>query len=267
MEYFSEKAAQNLAALRDKKPLIHTITNYVTMNFVANALLAMGASPVMAHCDAEVEEIVSSADALVLNIGTLNKEWMPGMIAAGKKATTHKKPIVVDPVGCGATKHRTRFAQKIIAETKPAVIRGNPSEILSLEHPDFKTRGVDSVHPVEEAAAPAQRLAGHLGITLAITGAFDWITDGKRGVRVENGHPLMGRVTGTGCAATAVIAAFLAIDDDPLSAASTAMAFLGLAGEVAGKKASAPGSFMIEMLNALYTITPDALKDGCKIEE
>jgi hydroxyethylthiazole kinase len=266
MPSLSDKAAANLAALREKKPLIHNITNYVVMNYTANALLAMGASPVMAHAQNEVEDMVSFAGALVLNIGTLTDDWVAAMILAGKKASEKGTPIILDPVGSGATALRTNSAKKIIDAMRVSVVRGNASEILSLRHEDSKTKGVDSVHAVDEAAAAAGMLAQELNTTLAITGPVDLVTDGRRVVRVSNGHPLMGFVTGTGCTATATIGAFLAVDDDPLSATATALAYFGLAGEVAGKKASAPGSFMIQLLDALYTITPEMLKEGCKIQ-
>jgi hydroxyethylthiazole kinase len=266
MTSLSDKAAENLAALREKKPLIHNITNFVVMNYTANALLAMGASPVMAHAQNEVEDMVSFAGALVLNIGTLTEDWIASMIKAGKKATALGKPIILDPVGSGATAFRTNSAKKIIEAAVVSVIRGNASEILSLRHEDSGTKGVDSVHSVDDAAETAKILAQELTTTLAITGPVDLVTDGRRVVRISNGHPLMGFVTGTGCAATATIGAFLAVDNDPVSATATALAYFGLAGEVAGQTASAPGSFMIQMLDALYTITPEKLREGCKIQ-
>lgn len=267
MNNLPQKAAQNLSILKEKKPLIHNITNFVVMNYTANALLSMGASPVMAHSQDEVEEMVSFAGALVLNIGTLTKDWIVSMIKAGKRASELGTPIILDPVGSGATSLRTNSAKKIIEETKISVLRGNPSEILSLRHKDSKTKGVDSIHSVEDAAETGKILAGELGITLAVTGATDLVTNGDRVIRVSNGHPLMGIVTGTGCTATVTIGAFLAVDNNPVSAAATALAFFGLVGEIAGEKESAPGSFMIGMLDALYTITPEMLKDRCKIEE
>ncbi len=267
MTDLSEQAAQNLAAVRDKKPLIHNITNYVVMNYTANALLAMGASPVMAHAQNEVEDMASFAGALVINIGTLEDDWITSMMKAGKKASELNTPIILDPVGSGATALRTNAAKTIIEETRLSVIRGNASEILSLRHADSKTKGVDSIHSVDEAAQTATVLARELNTALAITGPVDLITDGERVVRVSNGHPLMGYVTGTGCTATTTIGAFLAVDDDPVSATATALAFFGLAGEVAGQKAQAPGSFMIGMLDALYSITPEQLEAGSKIEE
>jgi hydroxyethylthiazole kinase len=266
MENLAEQAARNLRAVRERKPLVHNITNFVVMNYTANALLAMGASPVMAHAINEVEEMVSHAGALVLNIGTLTDEWVAAMIAAGRKATDKKIPIVLDPVGSGATRLRTESARKILSQTRVSVLRGNASEILSLQDDNSRTKGVDAVHGVDEAARTAGILAAELGSTLAITGPVDLITDGRRVVRVANGHPLMASVTGTGCTATAAVGAFLAVDPDPVGAAATALAFFGLAGEVAGASATAPGSFMIKMLDALFTITPEQLQGGCKIE-
>jgi hydroxyethylthiazole kinase len=169
-------------------------------------------------------------------------------------------------VGSGATALRTISAKKIIEAAEISVIRGNASEILSLRHEESRTKGVDSMHAVDEAAETAKELARQLDTTLAITGPVDLVTDGKQVVRISNGHPLMGYVTGTGCTATAAIGAFLSVDADPLSAAATALAYFGLAGEVAGEKASAPGSFMIQMIDALYTITPEKLREGCRIE-
>ena len=262
-----EKAAQNLKTLREKKPLIHNITNYVVMNYTANALLAMGASPVMAHARGEVEEMVGFAGALVINIGTLSSRWIEAMIKAVKKAGSLGTPVVLDPVGSGATTMRTDTSKKIIAQGAVGVIRGNASEILSLRHSDSKTKGVDSIHSVDEAAETATVLARELGSTLAITGPTDLVTDGERIIKVANGHELMGYVTGTGCTATTTIGAFLAVDEDTVSATATALAFFGLAGEKAAEKASAPGSFMIALIDALYTITPDQLGAGCKFVE
>lgn len=263
---YAGMAARNLAAVREKQPLIHNITNFVVMNYTANALLAMGASPVMAHAPGEVEEMVSLAAALVLNIGTLTEEWVDSMIRAGRRASARKIPVILDPVGSGATALRTRSARRIIADIRPVVVRGNASEILSLADASAKTRGVDAAHSVDQATTAAKVLARELGTTLAITGPVDLVTDGARVARVANGHALMGRVTGTGCTATVAVAAFLAVDPDPLRATATALAYFGLAGEVAARQASAPGSFMIHMLDALYTITPEQLETGCKIE-
>ena len=265
MSDYAQRAAHNLTALRAQKPLIHNITNFVVMNYTANALLAMGASPVMAHAPNEVEEMVGLAGALVLNIGTLTDEWIDSMLTAGKAAVARRLPVVLDPVGSGATTLRTRSARRIISDVRPAVIRGNASEVLSLRDESSKTKGVDARHSVDDATRTAEALARELNAVVAITGPVDLVTDGRRMARVANGHFLMGCVTGTGCTATAAIGAFMAVDPDPLGAAATALAYFGLAGEVAAQTASAPGTFMIRMLDALYTITPEQLREGCKI--
>ena len=266
MESYRELAANNLSSVREKKPLVHSITNFVVMNSTANALLAMGASPIMAHSPEEVEELVAIAGALVLNIGTLTPYWIESMEIAGRKARSLGVPVILDPVGSGATRLRTESAHRLINSANPNVSRGNASEVLSLAKKGSKTKGVDSIHSVDDAAEAARILAKELKCTLAITGQVDLVTDGKREVRISNGHPLMGYVTGTGCAATTTIAAFLAVDTDPVSATSTALAFFGLAGEVAAETTSAPGNFWIAMLDALYTITPEFLADRSKIE-
>ncbi len=262
----ARKAAENLKALREKKPLIHNITNYVVMNYTANILLAVGASPVMAHAREEVEEMVSFAGALVLNIGTLTPNWIESMIKAGRRANELNIPIILDPVGSGATKLRTESAKRIIDELSVSVIRGNASEVLSLARENSRTKGVDSLHSVDEAAEAATFLADELKTTLAITGEIDLVTDGKRTYRVSNGHKLMGFVTGTGCAATAIIGAFLAVDEDPVTATATALAYFGLAGEQGAEKAGGPGSFMITSLDALYGMDEEQLEGGARIE-
>jgi hydroxyethylthiazole kinase len=172
----------------------------------------------------------------------------------------------LDPVGSGATALRTQTAKEIIETAPVSVIRGNASEILSLRDSRSKTKGVDAIHSVEEAARTAKVLAAELKTTLAITGPIDLVTDGRQIIRVANGHSLMGYVTGTGCTATVTTGAFLAVDDDPVRATASALAFFGLAGEKAAGQAKAPGSFMIGLLDALYTITPEELAAGCKIE-
>ncbi len=267
MSEFAAKCSENLEKIRLNKPLIHNITNFVVMNYTANVLLATGASPVMAHAENEVEEMVGFAGALVLNIGTLSDAWVASMLKAGRKASAMGTPIVLDPVGSGATRMRTEAAKQIIAETNVTIVRGNASEILSLHDEDTQSKGVDSLHSVDEAEGSAMVLAKELGATLAITGPTDFITDGSRVIRVENGHRLMPLVTGTGCSATAVIGAFAAVDLDPLSAAATGLAFFGLAGERAGSAAKGPGTFMIAMLDALYQLTAEDIISGCRIIE
>lgn len=262
------KAAENLKLVREKKPLIHNITNYVVMNYTANALLACGASPVMAHAIEEVEEMVSLAGALVLNMGTLSAPWVDAMVKAGMRANQLGIPVIFDPVGSGATRMRTDTAKRLIEEVSIQVVRGNASEVLSLSPATLgsSTKGVDSVHTVDEATEFAAALARKLKTVLAITGAVDLITDGQRAYRVKNGHEMMGCVTGTGCTATALIGAFLAVDRKVLDAATTALAYFGLAGEMAAIKAPGPGTFGIGLLDVLYNMKPEELSVGARIE-
>lgn len=264
----AQKATENLRCVRERRPLVHNITNYVVMNYTANALLACGASPVMSHAADEVEEMVSLAKALVLNIGTLSPPWIEAMIKAGMRANALHVPVILDPVGAGATRLRTDSARRLIEELSIHVIRGNASEILSLagEKSRSRTKGVDSVHTVDQAAETAMALAKELGTTLAITGAVDLITDGERIFRVMNGHQMMSYVTGTGCTATAIIGAFLAVAPDPLEAATTGLSYFGLSGEKAAAKASGPGTFQIALLDALYEMKEEELRAGAKIQ-
>ncbi len=262
-----EQTAENLTRIRSNKPLVHNITNFVVMNYTANVLLATGASPVMAHAQNEVEEMVSFAGSLVLNIGTLTDSWVDSMVIAGQKAGSIGTPIILDPVGAGATKLRTEAARRILHETKVQVLRGNSSEILALAGSDSTTRGVDAGNSVAEAATVAKQLSEELGTTLAITGPVDLVTDGTRIVEVSNGHELMPYVTGTGCSATAIIGAFAAVEKDMVVAAAGALAFFGLAGQNAASKAGGPGTFMIELLDALYNMSPEDLITGARIQE
>jgi hydroxyethylthiazole kinase len=265
----AEQAADDLCRIRENRPLIHNITNYVVMNVTANALLALGASPVMAHALEEVEEMTSLARALVLNIGTLSPSWIEAMIKAGKRARALGLPVVLDPVGAGATRLRTETARRIIEEVRPQVIRGNASEILALIGPlegRGATKGVDSIHAPEEAAAGARQSAKALKTVLAVTGPTDWVTDGERLIRVQNGHEMMGRITGSGCTATALIGAFLAVNNDPLSAVVGALACYGLAGETAALKAEGPGTFQAAILDALYQMEENTLRAKARIE-
>jgi hydroxyethylthiazole kinase len=258
------KTAENLRKIRENKPLVHNITNFVVMNYTANVLLAMGASPVMAHAENEVEEMVAFAGSLVLNIGTLTDPWVDAMVLAGKRATTLGKPIVLDPVGSGATGLRTAAAKRILAETGVSVVRGNASEVLSLGETKAYGKGVDATHAVDDAETVAKELAGTLGTVVATTGPVDLVTDGERVVRIVGGHSLMPVVTGTGCSATAVIGAFLTVDPDAWSAAATGLAFFGIAGEQAGDRSAGPGTFMINLLDALYSLTPEEVAGRCR---
>lgn len=262
---YLKQSASNLRTLRASGPLVHNITNYVVMNFCANVLLAAGASPIMAHAQEEMEEMASIAGAVVLNIGTLSAPWVESMVLAGKTASSLGKPVVLDPVGAGASKMRTSAALRIIEETGVSAIRGNASEILALRTAGSKTKGVDSVHGVEEAAEVAIDLAASCDCVVAVTGANDLVTDGKTILHVANGHPMMRLVTGMGCSASAVMGAFLAVEKDRLAASAAALAYFGLAGEAAVSKSQAPGSFATAFVDGLYELTPEALESKARI--
>jgi hydroxyethylthiazole kinase len=245
---------QDLEKIRQTSPLIHNITNFVVMNNTANALLALGASPIMAHEIEEVEEVVAIASTLVINIGTLSVGWVEAMKKAMLKAKALNKPIVFDPVGVGATSYRTLTAQNLLATATPAVIRGNASEINSILTDNIQTKGVDSTHSSEAAIEVAKELVNTYNCVIAISGAIDFVIENNKVIEIENGDPMMAKVTGMGCTATALIGAFLAVNSDPLSAATHAMAVMGIAGEIAAEKANGSGSMQIQFLDALYNL-------------
>ena len=254
-----ERLASALGAVRAKSPLVHNITNYVVMNNSANALLAIGASPVMAHWTDEMEEMTAIAGALVINIGTLDKVWIEGMFAAGRAARRRGVPIVLDPVGAGATSQRTTTALRLIEECKPTVIRGNGSEIMALVNADIKSKGVDSSATSHDALSAAKTLAHNTGAVVVISGATDYITDGTTIHTVEGGDPIMTSVTGLGCTSTALVGAFLAVERDAMVAATSAMAVMSLAGERAASYSKGSGSMQMNFLDELYNLTPDNL--------
>ncbi|MDZ7316917.1 MAG: hydroxyethylthiazole kinase [candidate division KSB1 bacterium] len=259
---------QDVEKIREKSPLIHNITNYVVMNTTANALLALGASPVMAHAAEEVEEMVALAGAvggaLVINIGTLSKPWIDSMAKAMRKADSIQVPIAFDPVGAGATKLRTDTCRMLLDAVAPTVIRGNASEIMALLHTDVRTKGVDSRHATADAVDAARALAEQYRCVVCISGAVDVVTDGKQEIRIANGHPLMPRVTGLGCTATALIGAFLAVNRDALTATAHAMAVMGIAGELAAEKSEGPGTLQLHFYDALYALNEHQIEARLK---
>jgi hydroxyethylthiazole kinase len=243
-----------IAAVRAKSPLVHNITNYVVMNNSANALLAIGASPVMAHWVSEMEEMASIAGALVINIGTLDDKWIEGMIAAGKTAMRRGIPIILDPVGVGATSQRTEAAVKIINTCHPTIIRGNASEIMALVDASVKSKGVDSSASSDDALESAKKLAAAASSVVVISGETDYITDGQSVNTVSGGDPIMTSVTGMGCTSTALVGAFAAVVDDPMLAATAAMAVMSLAGEKAAEHSRGNGSMQVNFLDELYNL-------------
>lgn len=255
----SDLLSKAIASVRSNKPLVHNITNYVVMNNSANALLAIGASPIMAHWKEEMEEMTTIAGALVINIGTLDKEWIEGMKIAGVSAFHKKKPIILDPVGAGATSQRTKVALELIHLCHPTIIRGNASEIMALMDASIKSKGVDSCASSNDALTAARKLAIETGAVVVISGETDYITNGNEVYTVEGGATIMTTVTGMGCTATALIGAFAAIESNPMIAATAAMAVMSLAGERAAKDAKGNGTMQIQFLDELYNLTPENL--------
>lgn len=267
MSRFS-KFAGDCRLVREDTPIIHNITNYVAMNFSANALLAIGASPIMSSEPEEMEDISAISSALVVNIGCIEKAQAAAMEIAASIAFRTGKPWVLDPVGAGASRYRTEAALSLAKRFRPSVIRGNASEIIALSRAledaaadgakGSGSRGVDSSEESIAAVEYGKSLASALGTVVSISGAVDYVTDGTEVVSIANGTPMMHSVTATGCVASAVTAAFLAVDPDALSAASCAMAIMGTAGEEAARRSSEPGSFAVGFIDALASADPDA---------
>lgn len=250
----------DLQEVRSKSPLVHNITNYVVMNNTANALLAIGASPVMAHAVEEVADMTKLASALVINIGTLSQEWIKAMALAMTAAQIKGVPIIFDPVGAGATEFRTRTCLELLDQAAPTVIRGNASEIMALAGDYMQTKGVDSSVAASEADHAALALAEKYSCVVCVSGAVDLITDGNRIARVHNGHPLMPKVTGLGCTATALIGAFCSINANILVATNHAMAIMGICGELAAEQAAGPGTLQVHLIDAFYNLNNEQIE-------
>lgn len=254
-------------AIRNQRPLVHNITNYVVMNTTANALLALGASPVMAHAPEEMEEMVTLAGALVINIGTLDKPWITAMEKALTTAAARGKPVILDPVGVGATTFRTRTALSLAMQNSPAIIRGNASEILALTNARVRTKGVDSDRATEEALEAGRMLAREFQCVVVISGAVDLVIGPESLARIANGDPLMSRVTGFGCTASALCGAFAAVQPDPFAAAVQAMLVMGVTGEKAACKAAGPGTLQTIFFDLLYQLTPEEIRAAARLDE
>jgi hydroxyethylthiazole kinase len=259
------KAEEVLRRLGDEHPLVHHITNYVSVSLVANVTLSTGALPVMAHAREEVGEMTSLASALVLNIGTLDPGQVESMLLAGSKANQRGILVILDPVGAGATSLRTKTAERLLSELEISVVCGNAGEVATLAGLSAEVRGVESLSgDAKEAAGQAART---LGITVAATGETDYVSDGKRTLAVENGHPLLGRVVGSGCASTAVVGCFAAAGGGDPETVAEALAFFGRAGEIAAEEAGGPGTFEPRLLDAIVELTaePGGLEGGLTV--
>ena len=264
--------------VKSKKPLVHNITNYVTVNDCANVILAVGASPIMADDIQEVEEITSICNALVINIGTLNERTIQSMIVAGKKANELNHPVILDPVGAGASTLRTNTVYKLLDEVKFAVIRGNISEIKTVYAGTGSTKGVDadeseaiSSENIESVISLAHNLSKRTGAVIAITGKIDIVADDEKVYIIKNGHASMSKITGTGCMLTALIGSYCAANiDNCLEACACAVTSMGLAGELAFERVSIHGlgtsTLRTFIIDEISNMTIDTLTGGAKVE-
>ncbi len=266
-----------LENVRRQTPLIHNITNYVTVNDCANILLACGASPIMADDLEEAEDITSICGGLNINIGTLNQRTIPAMLAAGKRANALGHPVILDPVGAGASALRTETALKLLQEVRFAVIRGNISEIKALTQGSGTTKGVDAdvadrvtEENLEQAVAFAKAFSKESSSVVAITGAIDIVADEHTAYCIRNGHPDMSRITGTGCQLSAMTAAYVTANPErTLDAAAAAVCAMGLCGETARRRMTeldGNSSYRNYIIDAVYNLTPQALEEGARYE-
>ncbi|CAN5810756.1 hydroxyethylthiazole kinase [soil metagenome] len=261
------RAEEALHRIAEERPLVHHITNYVTVNLVANVTLSTGALPVMAHAREEVAEMSALASAVVINIGTLDDVQIEAMLLAGKSANELGKPVVLDPVGAGATALRTQTAERLLSELEIAAVCGNAGEIATLAGLSAEVRGVESL--AGDARAAVEHAAQALGVTAAATGETDYVSDGTRTMAVENGHPLMGRMVGSGCASTAVVGCFAAVAGGDVETVAGALGYFGRSGEYAAVEAAGPGTFEPRLLDALADLAgaPSGLEAAVRVRE
>jgi hydroxyethylthiazole kinase len=260
----------DVEAVRQQRPLVHSITNLVVMSLNANVLLAAGASPVMAHAHEEVKDMAGIAQALVLNIGTLDPYWVDSMKLALTRALERRIPVVLDPVGAGATPYRNQAVEALLATGSPTVIRGNASEVMSTARVSIKTRGVDSSAAADDALDAAKALAERTGGVVCVSGATDYILDHTgRLTKLNNGHEWMTRITGVGCSLTTLMGAFAVVQPDAWRASVAAMAFMSIAGELAAEKTMARGggvgSMAVALLDELHLMTAETFVSRLKL--
>ncbi|MCI7302642.1 hydroxyethylthiazole kinase [Ihubacter massiliensis] len=268
---------EQLENVRSQAPLVHNITNYVTVNDCANILLACGGSPIMADDPAEAADITSICGGLNINIGTLNQSTIPAMLAAGKKANQCGRPVLLDPVGAGASPLRTQTAGQLLDQVSFTAIRGNVSEIKALSLGSATTRGVDAdladaitEDNLDESIRFAQDFSARTGAVIAITGVIDLVCDRQQAFIIRNGHPMLSRITGSGCMLSAMMAAYLTANrDTPLAAAAAAVCAMGLCGEIAYshlKEGEGSGTFRSRLIDAVYCLSGDELERGANYE-
>ena len=261
----ADAIAHDLSLIKREAPLIHNITNFVVMQQTANALLALGASPVMAHAEEELQDIVAIARALVINIGTLDRHWLNSINLGLSLAKKKNIPVIVDPVGAGASELRTQSALALL-KMKPAVIRGNGGEIMALAGAAILSKGVDSQYQSDAAFSAAVQLSQEYQCVVVVSGAQDLIVSGETCITVSNGTPMMTRVTGMGCSATALIGAFCSVNANYLAASAHAMAVMGIAGEMALELATGPGTLNLHFMDKLFSLEHNDIVSRLKLE-
>ncbi|EPR13129.1 hydroxyethylthiazole kinase [Ruminiclostridium papyrosolvens] len=272
MSEYTKQIASLIAEVRSKKPLIHNITNYVTVNDCANVILAIGASPIMADDINEAADITSISSALVINIGTLNKRTVESMILSGKKANEKGMPVIFDPVGAGASTFRNEVTRAILDKVKISVLRGNLSEVSYIAGLNATTKGVDvSDTDIEfnDSTAVAKKAAAKLGCIVAVTGAVDVISDSKNVVTISNGHKMLSNVTGTGCMTTALVGAFCGAENDYFKAAVAGVTVMGIAGEIAYEAAGhkGTGSYHLAVIDYISKMDENIFGEKARINE
>lgn len=258
---------ENLLFVRKKNPLVHNITNFVVMNNSANALLAIGASPAMAHAHKEVKNLVEIANSVVINIGTIDEYWAESKLIAAKKANKINKPWILDPVAAGISSFRNDVLKELLTY-RPTVIRGNASEIMALDSFDsIQGKGADSIHQSIQAINAAKNLNQKTGAIICISGASDFVVSNDEIYEIKNGHEMMTKVTGLGCSATALIGAFIGLNENPFVEALSGMSLFSLAGELAQLKSTGPGSLQTNLLDCLFHLSENDIKKHLKINK
>lgn len=261
-----ESVVIDLDRLRAAKPLVTNITNYVVTNSTANALLAVGASPIMTHAVEEVEDLMGFSNALVINLGTVARTYLEAMPVAWAAANKNGVPVVLDPVGAGASRVRTEQPVMMLEKYQPAIIRGNASEIMTLAGESGGAKGVDSTHGADAAEVAARNLAATNKCTVVVSGEVDIVTDGERLVRIHGGSDMMPLVTGLGCTCSALCGAFAGVNPDGFEAAAHAMAVMNAAGAVAASKAQGPGTLQLHLYDTLYALDAGMIEKNMRLE-
>ena len=262
-----EQIWKNIELMRAEAPLVHNITNDVVMNNTANALLAAGASPIMAHAVEEIDEMVALCRATVINIGTLDRFTVESMKAAIRRANEIHHPVILDPVGAGATSFRNKVLQDILSAGTPRYIRGNASEIMTMAGLSTTSKGVDSTESSLNSLEAARVLSRRVGCVVCVSGETDLVVLEDRVMYLHNGSPMMEKVTGLGCTATAILGAFAAVVEDEFMAAVSATAFMGICGEIAAGMSKGPGTLQLNLYDVMYNLTREQFMQHVRISE